>query len=171
MPNTRRSSAGEPGVGLGAHADILTPTWRRIEPATVDADDDTAAAGGSGTDTGGEACVVRHEELAVEQRRRWAGPVSVSEPGTRRSRVSGAAKPVVPLFPTPLQCFELVESARRLHAEEAGPLIVQRRAVRKRRRALAAVSAPLHAFAATEVALAKEAACEVFLAACARYGQ
>lgn len=95
------------------HADIETPSWRRYvphfdtnnDPEVADDDEDTTA----------EAYINKHHDLALEERRRWAGTAPTNPPtpnGTLRPRASSlSSKRVVPLFPTPAEAFKIVRSA------------------------------------------------------------
>lgn len=74
----------------------------------------------------------------------------------KRTRSSGHSKPCLPLYPTPLECWEVVQTAVKRHREEAGAALRDRRVLRRRRRALATVDTPLHAFAVVENALTRE---------------
>lgn len=165
-----------------AHADILTPSWRRRERVTLAGPSQPAVpAAPAATDDGedsDEAYVVLHEPLAQEERRRWTGTPAASDPPASppasaavgpTSPVGGASslkrsrptapklpKPCVPLYPPPLACWQTVRAAVKRHRDEAGAAQQHRRVVRRRRRALASVDAPLHAFAVLEGAFNRE---------------
>lgn len=74
----------------------------------------------------------------------------------KRARSSGLPKPCAPLYPPPLECWLAVESAVHKHESEADSALQRKRVLRKRRRALASVDVPLHAFAAIEGTIARE---------------
>lgn len=136
-----------------------------VEDASGEMHDDDAEKEEEEEDMSDLAFLERHEALAAEERSRWAGVgggrgTNDGKGGgdnvRKRSRGNVGVRKPLPLFPTPLESWKLVEDARERHMREAGSIRMAEKIVKKRRRALEAVELPVQAFANTEAVLQRE---------------
>jgi hypothetical protein len=100
-----------------------------------------------------------HSDVGMATNEHPTSNSNTATPGVatlKRTRGSGVPKLCVPLYPTPLECWVAVQRALQRHRNEAGAVVDNRRSLRRRRRALATVDLPLHAYASLEATLNRE---------------
>lgn len=93
------------------HADIPTPSWRPFSIHCASSQDDELRL--SDDDMSDEAYIKRHQPLAEDERRRWAGVSAVAHTpnGSRRPSKSKGTKPDAPIFPLPAECYFMFQRA------------------------------------------------------------